>query len=372
MRPLALVLAAVLAVPSLIACSAGEGAPDDGAVENAEANLDARFVKTIAKDRAYPDDLVVSGDKVYWSESRQVASGDPDLDQQFAYWTGTLFSYNVARSRAPKQLNELGSPLRGAVQVGSAIYLTTASGISKTTAQDLDDGKAWSEVYSDHDHFEIDEEIDVSGSAIDGGRAYVLRDSGDLVSVKLDGSDFQKHLQSEHYASNLVVKDGRALWVTNSANPNERILWRANLTAQRPRAAEVARARELSRLVLDGDDVLYGVPSGFGQTNTGGVYRVKAASGSPELVVPGLDTVYGIAPDEGRLFVGAKRGTVEAVYAVGRTTLGANAQIKKVHDVKVARDIVVTSDAVFVASSARGGQNGYAGSVLRFEKSAIR
>jgi hypothetical protein len=368
MRPLALVLAAVLAVPAFVACSAGEG--EDATIE--EANLDARHVKTLAKDRPYPGDMIVAGSKVYWSESRQVASGDPDLDQQFAYWTGTLYSYDVGRSRTPKELNQLGSPLRGAVQVGSAIYLTTASGVAKTTAEDLDLGKAWKEIYSDHNHFEVDEEIDVAASSIDGGRAYVLRDSGDVVSVKLDGSDFQKHLVSEQYASNLVVKDGRALWVTNSANPNERVLWRANLTAQRPRATEVARAREFSRLVLDGDDVLYGVRSGFGQTNTGAVYRVKAAAGAPEVIVPGLDEVYGITPDTDRLFLGVKRGTVEAVYTVGRASLGANAQLKKVHDVKVARDIVVTNDAVFVASSALDGRNRYAGSVLRFEKSAIR
>jgi hypothetical protein len=365
MRSHLLIVLAAASMMSLAACSAETATQAD----NTADELRSEHVKVLAKDRAYPGEMVFAEGKLYWSEAHFVASGDPELDQQFAYWTGEFFSFNVSRSHDPKQVTQFGSPLRAMQVIDGTAYMTTAGAVTRAPLAQLDTPDSWKAVYQDYDHFEIDENVDVTASAIDGGRIYVTRTSGDLASVKLDGSDFKKLLKSGSYAGDLAVSGGTAFWTSSSDDPNTRTLWKANVAASRPEAIKVGQVREISSMVATSNGVLYALPNKPGQP--GAIMRL-GSNGSPEVAVPGIEWVNKIVVDGDALLFTAKIGSAEGLFRIPQAELGANAQPKKLYTLTRASDILPTADAVFVTSTGLDGRNRYDGSVIRIDRAGLR
>ena len=79
-------LAALAAITSLALFGCGDDAP----VSSSE-DVTAKAT-TIAKSLEGPGNLTVVTDRLVWSTAHFVASGDPELDQQFAFWQGELWS----------------------------------------------------------------------------------------------------------------------------------------------------------------------------------------------------------------------------------------------------------------------------------------
>jgi hypothetical protein len=301
-----------------------------------------------------------------------VASGDPELDQQFAYWTGEWFSFNVSRSQNPKQVAQLGSPVRALKVEGGDAFMTTAGAVNRIHLADLGTPDAWKAVYQDYEHFEIQEDVDISTSAIDGGRLYVLRTSGELVSTKLDGSDFKKHVSKGSYGGNLAVSNGTAFWTTGSDQPYERALYKANVGAAQAEATEVARVKDISGMVSTADGALYAVAAKNNEPGSGAIMRIKSSGGAPEVAVPGIDSASSIVIDGDAVLFTAKIGSAEGLFRIAQSELGANAQPKKLYSLTRAAAILPTADAVFLTSTGVDGRNHYDGSVIRLDRAGLR
>lgn len=362
-------LLAVLASVSLVTfagCAADEPSTDGAA--GASADLSAGTGKVLAKDLPYPSDLTLADGKLYWTQSVQVASGDPELDQEFAYWTGSIWSFNVTHSTNPKKLAEPASLVKKMTTIGNTIWITQPGFVSKTTAADLDAKKEWKSVYQDVDHFEINEEEEVASSAIANGRVYVLRTTGEIVSVKTDGSDFKSHLKSKSYASNLFVSGDYALWVTASDNqPYERAVFQANLGAAHPTAKQIALVHEsATAFVQDGDYVYFGTQSKPNETG-GAIMKLKLGSSTaPEAVVKGLSSTSSVVLDGDQLLFTGKKGTVEGLFSVPKSNMGA--EPKSVYKLKGASDILATPDSIYLTSTALDATNHYDGKVVRIAR----
>lgn len=385
MRTISILTSVLLASSSLFVfagCSQDAEGPQpsaasptgDDSAESSEDALTERDVKVLAKDRRYPGDLVFADGKIYWSEASQVASGDPELDQQFAYWTGSIYSFNVSRSQSPKKLADIPSPVRKVTTVGDDIYITQAGFVSKTNAAGLDNHTEWKAIYQDVDHFEINEEDEVASSAVDGGRVYVLRTTGEVVSVKTDGTGFKSHVKSGSYASNLFVSGGTALWVTASDQPYERAIYKASVSAANAQAKEVMKVRnDISGFVQDGNDVYFGTQAKPGQAGSGAIMKLSlTGNGAPQTVVSGLESVSTIALDGDKLLFTGRKGTIEGLFSVVKADLGPAAKTKTIYKLKAASDILPTADAIFLTSTALDRSNRYSGSVVRLEKAGIR
>lgn len=119
-RLLPFAFAAVLA-PTALACTAST---DDSAVEADEQALTE--AKPLAKGIANPSALAKIGDQVYFGSNTFVASGDIELDQQFAYWTGTFHRVGIGGGRATK-VAEIG-PVQTVRAVGSRVLYNMGGG----------------------------------------------------------------------------------------------------------------------------------------------------------------------------------------------------------------------------------------------------
>jgi hypothetical protein len=75
-----------LALLSLAACSGAEAPSIDD--ENSEEALGAAGMKVLVRNVEHPGGLAVTDKHLYFSQNHFVASGDPELDQQMAYWEG--------------------------------------------------------------------------------------------------------------------------------------------------------------------------------------------------------------------------------------------------------------------------------------------
>ena len=363
-------LLAVLASVSLVTlagCADSEPASNGG--ESTAADLSGSSAKVLAKDLPYPGDLTFANGKLYWSQAVQVASGDPELDQQFAYWTGSMWSFNVTHSSNAKKLAELPSPVKKITTAGDTIWITQAGFVSKTTAEDLDAKREWKTVYQDVSHFDIDEEEEIASSAIANGRVYVLRTTGEIVSVKTDGSDFQKHVKSSAYASNLFVSGDYGLWVTASDDqPYERAVFQANLSSASPRPKRIATIHDsATAFVQDGDTVYFGTQSKPNEPAGGAIMKMKLGSNAaPEPVVQGLAHTRAVALDGDQLLFTGKKGAVEGLFSVPRSNLGA--EPKSVYKLKAAADILSTTNAIYLTSTALDATNHYDGKVVEISR----
>jgi hypothetical protein len=351
---------------TLAGCAA-DGASSE-APAGAEEDLSAGAGKVLAKDLPYPGDLTLADGKLYWTQSVQVASGDPELDQEFAYWTGSIWSFNVTHSTNPKKLAEPPSLVKKMTTIGNTIWITQPGFVSKTTAADLDAKKEWKSVYQDVDHFQIDEQEEVASSAIANGRVYVLRTTGEIVSVKTDGSDFKSHLKSSSYASNLFVSGDYALWVTASENqPYERAVFQANITAAHPTAKQIAVIHESATpFVQDGDSVYFGTQSKPNEAG-GAILKMKLGSNAaPEAVVKGLSSTSAVVFDGDQVLFTGKLGTVEGLFSVPKSNMSATP--KAVYKIKAAADILPTPDAIYLTSTALDATNHYDGKVVQIAR----
>lgn len=87
MRTLLFLSALTLSLSSLasMGCTSEVADADDSGTEDA---LNGAGAKVLVRNVEHPGGLAVTGEHVYFSQNHFVASGDPELDQQMAYWEG--------------------------------------------------------------------------------------------------------------------------------------------------------------------------------------------------------------------------------------------------------------------------------------------
>ena len=85
-----------------LATTLGGCAADDGAtalVGGDEAALTE--AKTLAHGVTNPSGMTVAGNHIYFGSNHFVASGDPELDQEYAYWEGKYARVPLTGSPPP-------------------------------------------------------------------------------------------------------------------------------------------------------------------------------------------------------------------------------------------------------------------------------
>lgn len=367
-------IGSALALITLAACTA---APEDGDQESTAAAQTAG-AKTVARGLAFPSHLIATRGGFLWTESR-VRPTEPGQAFTFASRVVTLAS----SSSSPTTVEELATEIEDILVDGDDVFVVQAGKIEKTTLAGLAGGDARTKIYDDRAHFDPTAQPvqgmpdGVASAVVSGGRVYMLRTTGELVSVAADGRDYTLHARGEGAAFGLVVKDGIAAFTTGRmGNTMSRQVSR--LDVRRPGApievvAEESYAYEWrgAALVLDGDDVVYG-------TRTG-VKRFSLASGTASAIVTGFSSVRNARFDGDTLLVLGKKGDGEGLFSVPRSAVGENAPVRQVMPLAdggilhaLPDGVYVTTNGVRMADARAGTIAEYLGTILRLDRSALR
>ena len=170
---------------ALFGLVSGCGADDVVTGDDAYATAGAtRIVKSLEG----PGNLVVVGDQLVFSTAHFDASGDPELDQQFASWRGTVWKRPLAGGTKTKVHDTVGAVLSTA-QIGKSL-LVVDSGYFGVTKLTFPGGKE-TDFYNDFSHFpdEAEELPSLGGVAVGESGVYVTRPGSEVLHMGTDGSN---------------------------------------------------------------------------------------------------------------------------------------------------------------------------------------
>jgi hypothetical protein len=294
--------------PAALGCAASEEHED--AMGQGEAALVTP--RTLVRDVPYPSGLAVAAGFVYFGANGFVASGDPELDQQFAYWTGKYSRVPISGGRAKTAAED--GPITKVRVSGTKLYYAMAAGcwISRLDAAT---GDAGTSVYR-KDDCEPDWGATPAGFEVAGGKLYVIDSDGTVFAGREDGAAMRK-IGEVRVGDHAGVVDSHAF-----ADGFIYIVTQRNLTSGRrvlPQSlfkipASGGAPEKVfdfpsapSSVVSDGRSVYYSL-------NDTEIFAVRPGATQPEKVAEGLGNIVDLAADGGNLYVAdAKRG---AVYVV--------------------------------------------------------
>jgi sugar lactone lactonase YvrE len=284
---------------------------DTGEVEGEEAALTS--AKTLAKGVAYPSGLAVTGGHVYFGSNKFIASGDPDLDQQNAYWTGKFSRVPVGGGRA-ELVTDVG-PITNVRAAGGRVYYTMSDACWITSVDPARLGTTKT-VYDDAD-CTGEGPGTVSGFEIAGESLVIVRVDGKILKGKLDGTgmrqlaeirvgDWGDVVDSQVVAGNNLFVLTQRGHSTNAGATIPQVLYRIALdTGRSTKVTELTSAP--SHLVSDGNNVYYATEGTTVMGIAGGV-------GAPKVVAEGLGQIIDLAADGTNLFIAdSKRGSIYVV-----------------------------------------------------------
>lgn len=178
---------AALALLSLCASfTAACGSDEGSAVESEESALIQ--TKTIARNVAHPSGLAVLGDQVYFGSNKFWASGDPELDQQFAFWSGKFSRVSV--SGGPVETFASVGPITKVRTYQNKVYYAMSDGCW-IAARDAN-GAEGSTVYQDEN---CDPEWGQGPRGFEithDGRLLVVHEDGTVLAGAHDGRGMKK------------------------------------------------------------------------------------------------------------------------------------------------------------------------------------
>jgi len=354
----AILAAAMIAPATLAVACADPGASSEDAVAGDEQALTE--AKVLAKGVTSPSGLAVAGGHVYFGSNHFVASGDPDLDQQFAYWAGKFSRVPLAGGRQEAVLDH--GPIVHVQSVGSKLFYGVAGGCW-VGALDTAIGAAGagatgqSNVYTAAE-CEPDYES-VVGFGVSGDALIVVHRDGRVVTTPAAGGGAPRTITTLRVGDagdpvgGAVIADGAA-WLatdalpTNASGPIPAAIHRVDL-ASGAATKVVDLAKAASDLTTDGKNVYF-------TDEPTKVLSVTTGSTAATVVADGFGAVIGLAADGGDLFVAdSKRG---AVYVVGNAGSGAPAARKKLASVKGIQAITAAAGVVYVGSNVIDGRKG--------------
>src|SRR6185436_5034872 len=174
---IALLSLLLMAAPITMGCVA-----DSADADEADATANAT---TVVKSLEGPGGLAVVGDQLIYSTAHFVASGDPELDQEFAYWTGELNVRPLDGGKKTKLGDTAGAVWNVLVRQGSILVLD--SGYNGITKYAMPSGKE-SDFYNDYSHFgDEGESQTLGGVAAEGGDVFVTRAGSEVMRMQSDG-----------------------------------------------------------------------------------------------------------------------------------------------------------------------------------------
>lgn len=190
------------------------GCGEDGTTGEAQ---DATSGATrIAYSLEGPGNLTIVGTQLVWSTAHFDASGDPELDQQFASWRGALWRKPLAGG-AKKKVDETVGAVTSTAVLGSKLLVVdstymgiTSYSVTKGTSTDF---------YNDYSHFPDGSEELYSLGAVAAGPSgvYVTRPESEVMRIGIDGSSatvFAKTFKTGwlESAERIVVLPDAVVW----------------------------------------------------------------------------------------------------------------------------------------------------------------
>ncbi len=339
-----------VALLSCVAFSFGVGC----AAENEEAPAasgEAALVetRTLVEGIEHPSGLAVANGYLYYGQNEFVASGDPELDQEFAYWTGIFSRVPVGGGRAKKIADD--GPITKVRVSGTKVYYAMASGcwISQLDARTTSSG---SSVYH-KDNCEPDWGAIPAGFEIAGGKLIVVDSSGDVVAGALDGSGMQKIGQVRlgdrgDVVDSHALADGKVFLITQSdgtAKPQSLY----SLPVSGGRATKVLDfPSKPQNLTSDGKNLYF---SADGTK----VFTLRAGKRQPELVAEGFGTVGRLAADASNVYVADTKR--DAIYMV-RDAATSPKRAEKLAEASGLDEIIVDQGVVYFGTHLDGRRNG--------------
>jgi hypothetical protein len=244
---------------------AGCGADDGSAVTGDDAYATAGATR-IVKSLEGPGNLAIVGDSLVFSTAHFDASGDPELDQQFASWRGTLWQRPLAGGAKKKVADTVGAVMSTA-SVGKSL-LVVDSGYLGVTKITFPSGKE-TDFYNDFSHFpdEGEDLPTLGGVAAGKSGVYVTRPGSEVLHMNTDGSKvttFAKTWKSGwvESAEKVVVTDEAVFWTTDKQGETGSTynLYRATLGTTAPKPVKLASYDgQIRSLATDGENAFVAV-----------------------------------------------------------------------------------------------------------------
>lgn len=331
------------------------GCVEDDVVTADDANVTAGATR-IAKSLEGPGNLAIVGDSLVFSTAHFDASGDPELDQQYASWRGTVWKRPLAGGAKEKVADTVGAVMSTA-HVGKSLLIVD-SGYNGVTKITFPSGKE-TDFYNDYSHFpdEGEEMSTLGGVAAGKSGVYVTRPGSELLRMNTDGSGvttFAKTWKSGwvEYAQKVVVTDGAVFWTTDKQGETGSTynLYRATLGTTAPKPIKIASyTGQIRSLATDGQNAFVAVEK-KGDSN-GFIAVATQTSKTAKTLVADQEYADNLVYDEryGLFFSEWKTGVLlvddEAIAAGGEQTAEVVLPVKNVTSIAVGKtDLYVADD----------------------------
>lgn len=359
-----LLAAALFALP-LTAC-------DEAPTTGDEADLTAKGTR-IASSLEGPGNLQIVNGTLVFSTAHFDASGDPELDQEFASWRGALWQKPLSGGSKKKVADTVGAVISTAVSGKSLLVVdSTYFGVTRFTVP----GDKESDFYNDFSHFpdEGEEAPTLGAVAVGASGVYVTRPGSEVMRMKADGSDvktFAKTWKSGwvERAQEIVVAGDAVFWSSEQEGEQGSTfnLYRASASGGAPKKLATFKNRVRS-LASDGDVVAIAIEAGHGLK---GEVEVVAADGKsqPRALVKDASPDHLRFDDRfGLLYADWNTGVVR----VSREALDAGGAVEPAVVVEIdAPTSFVLSDKDLYVSSDPGEINEKKGAIFRYSLSKL-
>lgn len=342
-----LALMFALATAALPACAGADDPAAEGSDE-AEENLTGGAT-LIAKGLGGPANFQVVSNNLFYSTSFMVASGDPELDQQMAYWTGESWMKPLAGG-AKKRLSEVG--VQGSVNTGKSVVFIQEGGfnVSRMTIP----AGAYKNLFHVSDMSE-DPYGPISAIAYGNGRVYIGQEDGTILSVTNEGADKQaftttpRHGSYQEVISKIAVAGDQLVWATSQSTNNGHVsrIYRAPLAGSSHSATKLGEfdAESANSLASDGT-YAYAAITG---NNSGYILRMPL-SGSASAV----KLIEDVAPSDLLMDATGLYYSVDAkgIFMIPTAKLaGPTTSSKRIYAAKSVSTFTLTSTDLYVGVS---------------------
>lgn len=243
----------------LVGCNAS----DDG-----EGEQFATQGTSVARSLQSPDQLTIMGSQLVFATASFVGSGDPELDQQYAYWEGQLWRLPLAGG-SKKALPQPTGAVTSVAVLGDELLVVT-SGYMGVTRVSPSAGTE-SDFYNDYTHFPDDSEDlpQLGAVAVGPSGVYVTRPESEVMRMELDGSGvtvFAKTFEGGwlESAEQIVVLEDAVFWSTDQQGETGSTynLYRANVSGDTTPHKIATYPARIAELATDGQRVFVGVVAG--------------------------------------------------------------------------------------------------------------
>lgn len=337
----AAVVASALAAGTLvIGCSSADSSDVEAADEQALTTA-----KTLAKGISSPTGLAVTSTHVYFGSNQFIASGDPELDQQMAYWEGKYSRVKISGGKR-ELVTDVG-PITNVRTVGSKLYFRMSSGCWISSVDTTAETVEVKPVYS------LDEcdEYGITDFEVTDEALVVVNFDGPILRGKSSGTDMKQIADLTignvaPFFDTAVLADGALIVLSSRSlfdDDNHQLpqsLYRVNIED-----GTVAKLFDVatppSNLVSDGKNV-------FWSENGTDIVMLASGSDQPKKIATGLRNIIELVSDGTNVY--AADSQRNAIYMI-KDALGTPKK-KKLADAKGVQAIAIQGDKLYFGTDA--------------------